>query len=669
MVAGALLTVLTAGGLLPTTPVAAATPDVWTGAYGDGGNTTNNPGELSLTSGTAARVGGSWTTTARSSSPWAPLVTGGYALRVVSPDGVNGPSQLTATSPTTGATLWTVTLPAQASYSELAISGTRVVVAFTGDRRAGGVVVVDVASRAVVWTRDLPPSRVAWSGNSTASHPYTDGQRVFVTGAFNTINAYRLTDGAPLWTAPFTTSVQGTPNGVDGLAVGNGVVYTGGDEGIVAHDAATGRRLWTGPGAAGLPVVSGGRVHGTAPGKVLAYPAAGCGAATCAPRWSIDLGGPLAEIPTLGGADSSTIFATWTQTRENVDPAVRRIGRLARLDGATGRIVWSVEVGRSASGLVRGADVLWFNNEFVRPSGSVGQRIAAYDVTGRQVRLIDLPSGRTGFPQQLAVGAGTLFQQTNGGPLGGFRPGAPANAAPTASFTAIPVSGLTVSVNGLPSSDVDGQVVAHAWDFGDGTTATGAKTGHTYSTAGTYTVTLTVTDDDGARSTARQSVTVAAAPVPGPAPAPGVIADDAFGRTVSGGLGRADLGGAWTTAGTAANIAVDGGAARLTMRAPGTQVSAWLGDVRSTDTDLRVRLSADKRPTGNGAYVDVVGRRVAQNTEYRARLVLSSDGRVDVALTALRGTSTAETLASAVRLPSSTTYGPGSALDVPRSAV
>lgn len=662
MLVGALLTVLAAGVLLPATPVAAAAPDLWAGALGDGGNTSNNPGELALTGATAGSVGGTWSTATRSST--GPVVTGGSVLRVVSPDGVNGPSYVTATSPTTGETLWTVGLPAAANYNAgLAISGTRVVVPFTGWRRAGGVIVVDIASRTVVWARDLPPSRVAWSGNSIAGTAYTDGQRVFVTGASNTINAYRLTDGSPLWTAPFTNNVAGTPNGVDGLAVGNGVVYTGGGEGIVAHDAATGRRLWTGPAAAGVPVVAGGRVYGTALGKVLAYPAAGCGAATCAPQWSVDLGGSRAGTPTLGGADGSMIFAAWTQVRENAEPDVRRIGRIARLAAATGRIEWSVEVGRSASGLVRGADVVWFNNEYVRADGSVGERIAAYDVTGRQVRLIDLPAGRTG---RLAVAAGTLFQQMNAGALAGFRRGAPANAAPTATFTATPVSGLTISVNGAPSSDVDGRIVAHAWDFGDGTTGTGSQTGHTYAAAGTYTITLTVTDDDGARSTVRRTVTVAAPPPPPPpAPAPtGGTATDAFGRTISGGLGTADVGGPWSTAGSAANIAVDGGTARLTMRNPGTQVSAWLGDVRSTDTDLRLRLSADKRPTGSGAYVDVVGRRVAQDTEYRARLLLASDGRVDVALTALRGTSTAQTLASAVRLPASTTYGPGTALDV-----
>ena len=45
--------------------------------------------------------------------------------------------------------------------------------------------------------------------------------------------------------------------------------------------------------------------------------------------------------------------------------------------------------------------------------------------------------------------------------------------------------GLTISVNGAASSDVDGRVVDHAWDFGDGTTGTGSQTGQTYAAAGT----------------------------------------------------------------------------------------------------------------------------------------------------------------------------------------
>ncbi|UDY35193.1 PKD domain-containing protein [Dermatobacter hominis] len=82
----------------------------------------------------------------------------------------------------------------------------------------------------------------------------------------------------------------------------------------------------------------------------------------------------------------------------------------------------------------------------------------------------------------------------------------PANIAPTASFTATPTN-LNVAFNASASSDPDGTIVSYAWDFGDGTTGTGATVGHTYATAGPRTVTLTVTDDDGDTGTTSQTVT------------------------------------------------------------------------------------------------------------------------------------------------------------------
>lgn len=52
-----------------------------------------------------------------------------------------------------------------------------------------------------------------------------------------------------------------------------------------------------------------------------------------------------------------------------------------------------------------------------------------------------------------------------------------------------------VRFDGGASSDADGAITAHAWDFGDGATADGAKVAHPYAQPGTYTVTLKVTDD------------------------------------------------------------------------------------------------------------------------------------------------------------------------------
>lgn len=65
---------------------------------------------------------------------------------------------------------------------------------------------------------------------------------------------------------------------------------------------------------------------------------------------------------------------------------------------------------------------------------------------------------------------------------------------------------LTVVCSGERSSDVDGAISAYAWDFGDGSRATGPSVEHTYATVGEFRVTLTVTDDRGATGTASAGV-------------------------------------------------------------------------------------------------------------------------------------------------------------------
>ncbi len=89
-----------------------------------------------------------------------------------------------------------------------------------------------------------------------------------------------------------------------------------------------------------------------------------------------------------------------------------------------------------------------------------------------------------------------------------------ANQPPTVTANAAPTRGappLMVSFTGS-ASDPDGTVASYLWNFGDGNSASGPNSVHTYDSEGTYTATLTVADDDGATSIKSFTIRVNGAP-------------------------------------------------------------------------------------------------------------------------------------------------------------
>ncbi|MGH6943483.1 MAG: PKD domain-containing protein, partial [Geminicoccaceae bacterium] len=66
--------------------------------------------------------------------------------------------------------------------------------------------------------------------------------------------------------------------------------------------------------------------------------------------------------------------------------------------------------------------------------------------------------------------------------------------------------GDPVAFDGGASVDWDGKLVDYTWDFGDGTTANGAKVVHPFETPGLYDVRLSVSDDSGSSCRTRTDV-------------------------------------------------------------------------------------------------------------------------------------------------------------------
>jgi PKD repeat protein len=80
---------------------------------------------------------------------------------------------------------------------------------------------------------------------------------------------------------------------------------------------------------------------------------------------------------------------------------------------------------------------------------------------------------------------------------------------------------IAVAFDASGSSDSDGSIASFAWDFGDGSSGSGAKLSHVYNSTGTFNVTLIVTDDAGEATAVSTPVTIGAGNQPPVADAKG----------------------------------------------------------------------------------------------------------------------------------------------------
>jgi len=123
-------------------------------------------------------------------------------------------------------------------------------------------------------------------------------------------------------------------------------------------------------------------------------------------------------------------------------------------------------------------------------------------------------AGTANFTLQAKDGGGATataaFMLTINPASGTGAPTPPTVTSPPNASTSPVVVNVPVTF-GAGATDATGGTVTYVWNFGDGTTGTGANVTHTYTTPGSFTVTVTMTGSNGGITTATLPITVVSA--------------------------------------------------------------------------------------------------------------------------------------------------------------
>jgi parallel beta-helix repeat protein len=163
---------------------------------------------------------------------------------------------------------------------------------------------------------------------------------------------------------------------------------------------------------------------------------------------------------------------------------------------------------------------------------------------------------------------------------------------PTAALSVTPSSGmisLPVTADASASSDAEGPIASYTFDFGDGSPVVGpqagATAGHTYTSAGTYTVTVTVRDSAGQPAQATSQVVARA----------NLVGNPGFETSTSG----------WNTSG--------GGTTVSLARVAGGHSGGWAAQLTNTGTAAATCLLNDSPnwvpTTASGTYTGTLWAR------------------------------------------------------------
>ena len=181
---------------------------------------------------------------------------------------------------------------------------------------------------------------------------------------------------------------------------------------------------------------------------------------------------------------------------------------LQRLTAATTRPAAHFTV-TAGSGLT-----LNFNASRSTAPGGVADYVWQFnDANGAKTVETTSPATSHTFPSAGAYAIGLTIYASNGLSAGGGGIVSTGHSGLTPGFTTSP-SGLTVTFSGLTTISTK-PVTTYLWEFGDGTTGTGATPSHTYKASGSYKVTAVLFSGvgsaypgSGAAPVTRQTVTV-----------------------------------------------------------------------------------------------------------------------------------------------------------------
>ncbi|CAM3363072.1 PKD domain-containing protein [Nocardioides dubius] len=228
-------------------------------------------------------------------------------------------------------------------------------------------------------------------------------------------------------------------------------------------------------------------------------------------------------VEAVNGSEQVVTFTDWRSDVANATGMFYDSGRIYFTRSGSNQLFYRYFTAESgmvgAKRLVAANSMTGINFSSVRGMVGTGSQLYWTDNLGRLNRMTWQQGDQAGTPVAgtNSVISGTLvdgitwsgrayflFQDAAGH-------GAGPNQAPTAEFTDS-CANLVCSFDAGASDDVDGDVVDYAWDFGDGTTGSGATPSHTYPALGARTVTLTVTDDDGASTVRTRTIAPNQAP-------------------------------------------------------------------------------------------------------------------------------------------------------------